>query len=205
MKFREFESRVEMLPAFNINDVRKFDPGFHRPQLNYWQDKGFIRSLAGGYYILASQSVNEPFLFMMANKLYAPSYVSLESALAYYQVIPESVLGVNSVSSRKTQQFESDWGNFSYRSVKSTYMFGYQVVEVSPKRKFAIARLEKAVLDTLYLHPEIQAPADFEGLRWSKAELKGLKESSLLRTYLEIFDKKALAQRVEHLMRYLDA
>lgn len=205
MRFREFEARVKELPAFNINDVRKFDPGFHRPQLNYWQDKGYIKPLAGGYYILAAQTVNETFLLMMANKLYAPSYVSLESALAYYQINPESVLGVTSVSSRKTQQFESEWGNFSYRSVKPTYMFGYEVVEVSPKRKFAVARLEKAVLDYLYLHPEIQAPADFKGLRWSKAELQGLKESSLLRTYLEIFDKQALAKRLEHLMRYLDA
>jgi predicted transcriptional regulator of viral defense system len=205
MRFREFESRVEELPAFNINDVRKFDPGFHRPQLSYWQDKGYIKPLAGGYYILADQPVNEAFLFMMANKLYAPSYVSLESALAYYQAIPESVLGVTSISSRKTQQFESEWGSFSYRSVKPTYMFGYQVVEVNPKRKFAIARLEKAVLDYLYLHPELQAPADFEGLRWNRAELQGLEESSLFGTYLEIFDKKALAKRAAHLMRYLDA
>ena len=205
MRFREFESRVEKLPAFNINDVRKFDPGFHRPQLNYWQDRGYIRPLAGGYYMLADQPVTEAFLFMMANKLYAPSYVSLESALAYYQIIPESVLGVTSISSRKTQQFESDWGSFSYRSVKPVYMFGYQVVEISSQRKFAIARLEKAVLDYLYLHPEIQAAADFEGLRWRRTKLQTLVESALLGTYLDIFDKQALAKRVEHLMRYLDA
>ena len=205
MRFRDFESRVEDLPAFNLNDVRKFDPDFHRQQLSYWQDKGYIKPLAGGYYTLADRIVDEDYLFMVANKLYEPSYVSLESALAYHQVIPESVLGVTSVSSRKTKQYESVWGGFSYRSVKPQVMFGYQVVETSQRKKYKIAGLEKAVLDYLYLNSGIQSIADFEGLRWSKAQLQPLEDSSVFYKYLKIFDKKALESRVEQFMAYLNA
>ena len=115
--------------------------------------------------------MDEMYLFMVANKIYEPSYVSLESALAYYEVIPETVLGVTSVSSRKTKQYESTWGVFSYRSVKPQYMIGYQVIENSPGNKFKIASLEKALLDYLYLNSDIQSIADFEGLRWNRTQL----------------------------------
>jgi hypothetical protein len=162
MRFREFESKIRALPAFNLNDVRKLDPGFHRQQLNYWHNQGYIKPLAGGYYILANRAMDEMVLFMVANKIYEPSYVSLESALAYYEIIPETVLGVTSISSRKTKQYESAWGVFSYRSVKPQYMIGYQVIENTPGIKFKIAYLEKALLDYLYLNSEIQSLADFE-------------------------------------------
>ena len=205
MRFREFESQVKHLPAFNLNDVRKFDPSFFRQQFNTWQKIGRIKPLVGGYYILADQALGEDSLFMLANMLYQPSYISLESALAYHHIIPESVLGITSISSRKTRQFESEWGMFSYRSVKPAYMFGYQVLETSHGQKIKIATLEKAVLDTLYLNSGIQAIADFEGLRWNKANLQSLKGNVLFQKYLAIFDKNALERRVAHLMEYLHA
>ena len=205
MRYRDFESKIKHLPFFNLNDVRKIDPGFHRPQLNDWQKKGYIKPLAGGYYALVDRDVDDVFLFMMANKLYEPSYVSLESALAYYQIIPETVLGVTSVSSRKTKQFESAWGVFAYRTVKPGYMIGYRVIETSPRLKFKIACLEKAVLDYLYLNSEIQSIADFEGLRWNKDQLQTLLDRSVFSVYVNIFNKRALEKRVNQFMEYLDA
>jgi predicted transcriptional regulator of viral defense system len=205
MRFRDFESKIEDLPAFNLNDVRKLDPDFHRQQLNYWQNKGYIKPLAGGYYILDDIEIDEMYLFMMANKLYEPSYVSLESALAYYQVIPESVLGVTSVSSRKTKQYKSAWGAFSYRSVKPQYMIGYKAAETSHRNKFKIACLEKAVLDYLYLNSDIQSIADFEGLRWNRVQLQTLLDSTVFNKYLSIFEKRTLNSRVKLFMEYLNA
>jgi hypothetical protein len=205
MRFREFESKIGELPAFNLNDVRKLDPDFHRQQLNYWQNRGYIKPLAGSYYVLADRAVDEMYLFMVANKIYEPSYVSLESALAYYEVIPETVLGVTSVSSRKTKQYESTWGVFSYRSVKSQYMIGYQVIENRPGNKFKIACLEKALLDYLYLNSDIQSMADFEGLRWNRTQLHGLLDSSIYTKYVNIYNKRALEGRVNKFMEYLNA
>jgi predicted transcriptional regulator of viral defense system len=193
------------LPTFNLNDVRKLDPGFHRQQLNYWHNQGYIKPLAGGYYILADQAMDEMVLFMTANKIYEPSYVSLESALAYYEIIPETVLGVTSISSRKTKQYESAWGVFSYRSVKPQTMIGYQVIEKNPAIKFKIAYLEKALLDYLYLNSEIQSLADFAELRWNRTQLRELLDHSIFAKYVKLFDKRALENRVNQFLEYLNA
>jgi predicted transcriptional regulator of viral defense system len=205
MRFREFESKIRAMPAFNLNDMRKLDPGFHRQQLYYWHNQGYIKPLAGGYYILADRAMDEMILFMVANKIYEPSYVSLESALSYYEIIPETVLGVTSVSSRKTKQYESAWGVFSYRSIKPQYLIGYQVIENSPGIKFKIAYLEKALLDYLYLNSKIQFIADFEGLRWNRNQLHDLLDHSMFTRYVNLFDKRALENRVNQFMEYLNA
>jgi predicted transcriptional regulator of viral defense system len=205
MKFQNFRKLITDNSIFRLNDIRKINPGFHQPQLMDWLDRGYIRSFAGEYYYLPENDVDEKFLFVGANELYTPSYISLESALAYYQVIPESVLGVTSVSSRKTKQFESQWGTLSYRSVKPLYMFGYEVIKLEGHLKYTIARLEKVVLDFLYLNPHIDTLEDFEGLRWEKSTLAGLRRNQKFQGYLEIFGKRALEQRVEILWRYIDA
>lgn len=205
MKIRDFETQIKDLPAFNLNDIRKFAPNYHREQLNYWQNKDLIKPFAGRYYYLANQFVDEGFLFMMANKIYEPSYISLESALAKYHIIPETVLGVTNISSRKTKQFQSDWGILSYRNIKATYMFGYDVVEVRKNIKYKIATIEKAVLDYLYLNTDINTLEDFEGLRWNKNQLLETVDNHLLNKYLKIIDNHALVYRVQVLREYINA
>ena len=149
--------------------------------------------------------VDESYLFMLANRIYEPSYISRESALAYYLVIPESVLGVTSVSSRKTKQFDSEWGRFIYRSIKPALMFGYRVVVQEKMTKYKIASLEKAVLDSLYWNNKIESSDDFAGLRWNRQELLGLDDNPLFKKYLKIFDNKALNRRVDLLLGYIHA
>lgn len=205
MRFREFKSIISALPAFNLNDVRKVEPGFHRQQLYYWHSHGYIKPLAGGYYILADRVMDEKVLFMVANKIYEPSYISLESALSYYEIIPETVFGMTSISSRKTKQYESDWGVFSYRSIKPQYMIGYQVMENNPAIKFKIAYLEKAILDYLYFHSEIRSVSDFEELRWNQNQLHDLLNHSLFSRYVSLFDKRALENRITPFLEYLNA
>jgi predicted transcriptional regulator of viral defense system len=205
MRFREFETMIKRLPAFNLNDARKLDPGFHRQQLSYWHNQGYIKPLAGGYYILADRAIDEAYLFMLANKVYEPSYISLESALAYYGVIPESVLGVTSISSRKTKQYETGWGVFSYRSVQPQLMIGYQVIENAPGKKFKIAILEKAILDYLYLHSEIRIFTDFEALRWNQNRMQELLDPLIFIRYIKLYQKRALESRGNLFPEYLDA
>ena len=205
MRFREFQNFAKDLPAFNLNDVRKLDPDFHRQQVSDWLGRGYIQSLTGGYYLLADAKVDESCLFMLANWIYEPSYISRESALAHYLVIPESVLGVTSISSRKTKQFDSKWGRLSYKKIKPVLMFGYRVVVQDRTTKFKIASLEKAVLDYLYWNNKIRSNDDFVGLRWNRQELSRLEGNPVFMKYLRIFDNKALCRRVNLLMEYIHA
>lgn len=142
---------------------------------------------------------------MLANLIYEPSYISRESALAYYQIIPESVLGVTSTSSRKTKQFNTQWGVFSYRSIKPNLMFGYEVIDNGQNIKFKIARLEKAVLDYLYWNPDLQSEEDLEGLRWNTDLISSLDDNPMFWKYLKIFNSKVLDRRVKILMEYAHA
>lgn len=203
MKFRDFKEKGVVLPIFCLNDVRKFDPDFFRQQLNYWQNQKLIKPAGNGYYVFSDVKVDESFLFMLTNKIYEPSYVSLESALAYYGVIPESVLGVTSVTSRKTKEEETEWGGLSYRQVKPELLTGFEIIQPTDAVKYKMARLEKAVLDYLYLNPNVKSVLDLEGLRWNKQVLADLDDNKLFLRYLEIFDSKALRQRADQLFRYL--
>lgn len=205
MQFLDFRDKIKNLPGFSLNDIRKIDPLFHKRQLMDWLKRGYVRSFAGEYYLLADQQMDESLRFMLANRLYEPSYISLESALAFYHIIPETVLSVTSISSRKSKQFESDWGLLYYRSIKPLLMFGYEVIETAPNRKYSIARLEKAVLDYLYLNAHISSIEDFEGLRWDREALLPVVNGDRFRNYQNIFSKKALDKRVHQLVRYLNA
>jgi predicted transcriptional regulator of viral defense system len=129
----------------------------------------------------------------------------LESALAYFQIIPERVYGVTSVTSKKTSQFESAWGIFGYRSVKPNLMFGYHVLRSNQGQVVLMASLEKTILDYLYLNSHIDSLEDFEGLRWDQEALAVLRHNASFDSMLSRFGKKALNHRVNQLMRYLDA
>lgn len=205
MRYLDFRDRLEKMPVFNLNDIRKIDPGFHKPQLSYWQERGWVKLIAGGYYALGNTVIDSAIMNFLANRIVQPSYISMESALSYYHIIPERVYGVTSVTSKKTSQFESRWGIFSYRSIKSSLMFGYTIVRPNRDMVFLIASLEKTILDYLYLNAHINKVEDFEGLRWDREALSLLKQNPTFKSYLKRFNKHALESRVEEMMRYLYA
>ncbi len=54
----------------------------------------------------------------VANKLYEPSYISLEFALSYHGIIPETVYEITSVTTKSTRRFEAMGKVFTYRRIK---------------------------------------------------------------------------------------
>lgn len=142
--------------------------------------------------------------FFAANKLYSPSYVSLESALSWHGFIPEGVFQVTSCSTRKTQSFETPLGSFTYRHIKPTLFFGYQLEEWN-NHHFVIAEPEKTVIDYLYLHHEIGDPDDLESLRWNSAEMNNSLSMEKIDLYASHIDSKALIKRLKLLKEYLNA
>jgi len=88
MKFLELKNELKDFPIFSLNEIKNIDPNFYRRRLNEWQDKGYIKKVIRGYYIFSDLQLSEEILFKIANRIYSPSYVSLESALSYYHLIP---------------------------------------------------------------------------------------------------------------------
>ena len=196
MQFTEFQNQLSHYPIFSLRDIFKILPDFHRIQLDRWAEKGYIQKIKQGFYIFHTQRRSQYFLFYVANKIYAPSYVSLEMALKYYGFIPEEVFQITSISTKKTTSFETSLGNFSYRNIKTSLFWGYQLVNFGTL-KILLAEPEKAILDYLYLHPKLKTVDDFIGMRINIDEFKSQVNREKFHKYLEAFNNKQLSKRAK--------
>lgn len=113
---------------------------------NSRQNSPFIK-VKRGLYILAS---NPPIKFEVANKIYQPSYVSFESALSYYNIIPEAVYTITSATTKGTKELTIQNAQYKYYKLKKRLFFGYRPVVIQQKTVL-MADEEKALLDYIYL------------------------------------------------------
>ena len=72
---------------------------------------------------LTDIDINEDILFLIANKSYYPSYISLETAFSYYNIIPEIVYNITSITSKKTIEFNFQNSTFTYNKINSHLFF----------------------------------------------------------------------------------
>lgn len=196
MQIIEFQKKLSMYPIFSLQDVQKIAPNFYRIQLDRWQKKGYIKRIKKEYYYFTDREIDQNFLFYSSNKIYSPSYISLEKAFQYYDFIPEEIFQITSVSSKKTTKFTSSLGNFSYRHIKPSIFFGYRMIDYG-KQKILLAEPEKAVLDYLYLNPRLKAADDFREIRINKQEFLEIIDFTKLQRYLKAFENKSLSSRVK--------
>ena len=89
MQYLGFHKRFHALPIFSVNDVLKSEPDFDSKQLVYWQKKGYLQKIINRWYCFSDEILNEHDLFFVANRIYYPSYISIERALGYYSLILE--------------------------------------------------------------------------------------------------------------------
>lgn len=114
---------------------------------------GELVSLRRGLYLPGPESGSPlPSKFLIANHLRGPSYVSLESALYHWGMIPERVFEVSSVTLKSTKTYKTEIGTFSFQHLDSPYYsFGIQRVEFSPLQMALVATPEKALCDKIIL------------------------------------------------------
>ena|SRR5699024_7753597 len=202
MNYPEFRDKMKIFPNFSVREIRKHFPNFDSRRLVEWQEKGYITKLRNRFYYFSDQEINESFLYYTANQLYHPSYVSLESALSRYSFIPEGVFQITSCTTLKTNSFETPVGGFSYRSLKPSLFFGYQLEEWDNHR-YAMANPEKTLIDYLYLHHEIKETDDIESLRWNALEISNRISIDKFKKYENYIDSPALSNRLDILKNYL--
>lgn len=111
----------------------------------YTKKSVFLR-LKKGLYAFALDYLNE---MLLANKIYSPSYISFETALSYYHLIPETVYSITSATSKSTREFYLRQMVFSYYKIKKEAYTGYVPSQFNQETVF-IALPEKAVCDYLY-------------------------------------------------------
>jgi predicted transcriptional regulator of viral defense system len=151
MKWIDFERQIKRkgIKLFSPLDVRRF-LGRSKVAVTFLihrlKKQGYVQSVKRGLYKLSDEQIPDLYL---ANKLYEPSYISLEFALSYHRVIPETVYEITSVTPKATRRFETLGRIYSYRKIKRTAFTGY-MIEKQRGFSFQIADPEKAFVDSNY-------------------------------------------------------
>lgn len=118
---------------------------------------------------------------LVANHLYGPSYVSLESALSFYGLIPEKVYAVRSVTTRLSKEYVTPLGNYEYVTVpEDYYQIGIRQEIVDNQYAYLIAAPEKAICDMI---------ATTRNLRLQSVKAMQVYIEEDLRIDLSVFDK----------------
>ena len=161
--------------------------------------KGILISLRRGLYITGTDlELPQPNSFLIANHLRGPSYVSLETALSYWGLIPERVYEIASVTLKNTIEYNTPVGRFSFHYAPSPYYsFGIKSIKLSDKQKVLVATKEKAICDKIIFTKGLTLRSTkqvkeflMEDLRIERGELKKL-NAELIELWIENAPKKS--------------
>ena len=154
----DFEHLLELVgdePVFETTLLLagKVNPNVVRLQLSRWKKRGRVYQLRRGLYALAPpyQKV-KPHPFLIANRMQRASYISTQTALAFYGLIPDTVYITSSVTVGRPERLETPLGVFEFRHIKSELLRGYRMTDLGNQQAL-VATPEKALLDLVYLQP----------------------------------------------------
>ncbi len=128
---------------------------YKRPndKINELVKQNELIAIKKGLYIPGPElKIAGPEPFLLANHLRGPSYVSLESALSYWKLIPERVYEISSVTTKAGKIYNTPLGRFSYHHTTTPYYsFGIKSIPLTVKQVALIASPEKAICDKIVM------------------------------------------------------
>lgn len=187
MDFQTFRLKAKDYPVFKYVDLLKWFPEDHeqtiKQNLKYWVKKDRLERILKGVYKLKETEIKDEFL--LASYLDESSYISLESALSFYGMIPEFPYSITSVTTKKTKKFKTNCGIFSYRKIKPALFFGFKLI-TGDNYLYRLATPEKALFDFIYLNQrEIKTSDYFTEMRLSLPNDISWKKLSSLFSHLK--------------------
>jgi uncharacterized protein YkvS len=134
------------------------DYKFPRNKVSALEKRGDIIRFKKGLYVVSEKISRTPVSReLLANHLYGPSYLSLETALSFYGMIPERVVAMRSMTTRRSKNAETPFGNFEYTTVSADYFsIGLRQEIVENRYAFLIASPTKTVCDMLVATPNLR-------------------------------------------------
>ena len=178
--------------------------GYSRPydKIMEMVNQGILVQLRRGLYMtspLVSKITPEPFL--IANHLYGPSYISLDSALFHWGLIPERVFEISCVTPKISKKIMVQNAVYSYTHLPIAYYpVGVQSISLTKTQTVLIASPEKALCDKVIttaginLRSKQQAMAFLvEDLRIDKDQLRELNTTEMT-SWLPVCPKRKSIQ-----------
>lgn len=150
---------------------------------------GLFLRLKKGLYCLKTDQVPEE---EIANRLYQPSYVSFEYALAFHNILPEMTYSVTSATTKPTRTFTVNGKIFSYFTIKKEAYTGYTLVKKG-ESAFFMAEPEKALVDYLYFVVLGKKPYN------DRLKTSFLKKEKVLK-YAEFYGRNRLTKLIKELL-----
>lgn len=117
---------------------------------------GQIIRLKRGLYVCSPEVTGKALSTeLIANHLYAPSYISMSSALRYYGLIPETVYVMQSMTLKHARCFDTPLGRFAYTStLREAFPIGLTSIQ-KDGFAFVMAGPEKALCDLIAYSPQV--------------------------------------------------
>ena len=114
------------------------------------EQNDYIIRLKRGLYVVNPENSGKTLSNeLIANHLYAPSYISMSTALRYYGLIPEAVYAHQSMTVKHSRSFQTPIGNFDYKYIsRDAFSVGVRSMHKG-EYAFLIASPEKALCDLI--------------------------------------------------------
>lgn len=199
MRFLEFKEKFSNFQVITVQDMRNVFGQINTPQLHNWKQKGYIASVKRGMYVIRKDGIDT---MLLANEM-NDSYISLESALSYHQMIPEITLSITSVSKKNKESISNIFGDFLYSKISSKLFCGFTLRESSlyPGRFIRIAEKEKALFDLVYFRTDLKEEKDFSSLR---LHVEGVNVKKL-KKFIALVEAPQIRNRLDNFVAYLYA
>jgi len=199
MKYIDFLRHFDKRQIISTQNVRNKFGNIDRHHFSVWVKKGWLVAIKKGFYALPQKDLDVHLIANRVNK----SYISLEYALSFYQIIPEITRVITSVSCERAEKFENDFGTFSYYKIKSDLFTGYVKRESKLKDVFfKIASPEKALFDLVYFRDDLRSKNDLIELRLNLEKKIDLRK---VYSYVELIQSKIIKKRLLNFFGYLNA
>ncbi|MBN1406272.1 MAG: hypothetical protein JW956_00700, partial [Calditrichaceae bacterium] len=162
---------------FNINDLANalgISKASAAVTASRYADAGLIIRLKQNLYVTKEkwENLNTSQFFKLANILQVPSYISLMTALSFYQITTQIQQGfVESIAIKRTKTISLENITFTYSKIKLELYSGF----VRDQDIF-IARPEKAFLDAFYLKLIGRYQFDIHSIDFGKFDAKIMNE-----------------------------
>ena len=167
-------------------------------------DEGWLVPIKKGLYAVSPERTTIPISTpLVANLLYGPSCVSMDYALYHYGIIPERVVEVTSMTTRRGKVYDLPIGRFSYtHSPLDFYPVGIDRVENTDKTGFLMASPEKALCDKLVFtrNLNIVSPRALQDLLMDDLRLD---EENITRFDLKVIEACIMPGMKERMLRAL--
>lgn len=199
MKWLEFRKLFQNEKYISTDWIYASVPGFDKRRLYERKKKWYLIPLKRKRYIFGDVQPEYTLLLHISSMIYKPSYISLFTALARYHLIPETVITIQSISSRKTAIYHNTYGAWSYVSCQPHYLWWYNLMHTD-NGVVLMADVPKTILDILTYYPEYDDVDDFEALRLDQDLLSDMLDTHQLIQYAHQ-SSKTVQSRVDRFVK----